>query len=164
MIYHLNRLMEAYTGASILQSEVLIPDVFILLLCHVANHTSSSTVWMDTGLSNNNTRIYINISQLVGHLDRNTINTLTALHAFTGSDFTAAFMVKGKLQALQLIMKSHNNAFRDAFYNLGHCDLSAPADFADIEKLYGLPKLSKSMMLGLLCFNRSMHPKSLVIQ
>ena len=27
-----------------------------------------------------------------------------------------------------------NNAFRDAFSNLGHCDLTTAADFADIEK------------------------------
>ena len=56
-------------------------------------------------------------------------------------------MGKGKLKALQLIMMYDNNAFRDAFSNLGHCDLVALADFADIEKftfaLYGLPKLSK---------------------
>ena len=71
---------------------------------------------MDTGLSSNNTRRYFNISQLVGHLDRNTTNALPALHAFTGSDYTAAFMSKGKLKALQLIMKSDNNAFRDAFF------------------------------------------------
>ena len=100
---------------------------------------------MDTSLRSNNTRRYI--SQLVGPLDINIINALPALHAFTGCDYNAAFMDKGKLKALQLIMKSDNNAFRDAFSNLGHGDLIVPADFADIDKftcaLYGLPKLSK---------------------
>ena len=102
---------------------------------------------MDTGLSSKKTRRYNNISQLVCHLDTNTINALPALHAFTGSDYTTAFMGKGKLKALQLIMKSDNNAFQDAFSNWGFCDLIAPADFADIENctcaLYGLPKFSK---------------------
>ena len=55
-------------------------------------------------------------------------------------------MGKGKLKALQSIMKSDNNTFRDAFSNLGHCDVIAPADFDDIEKstcaLYWLPKLN----------------------
>ena len=109
--YHLHRILEADTGESIV-IRIFDTDVFILLLYHVANHTSNSTVWMDTGLKSNNTGIYINISQPVSHMDRNTINTLPDLHAFTGSDYTAAFMGKGKLMALQLIMKSDNNSSR----------------------------------------------------
>ena len=102
---------------------------------------------MDTALSSNNTRGYINISQLVGYLDRNAINALLASHAFTCSDYTTAYKGKGKLKALQLIIKSENDAFQDAFSNLVHCDLIALSKLADIEKftcaLYGLPKLSK---------------------
>ena len=67
-------------------------------------------------------RRYINISQRVRHFNRNAINALPALHAFTGCDYTGAFMGNGKLKALQLIIKSDTNAFQDAFSNLGHCD------------------------------------------
>ena len=95
MIYHLHRILEADTGESIVIN--FDTDVSILLLYHVANHTSNSAVWMDTGLNSNNTRRSINISQLVGQLDRNTINSLPDLHAFTGPDYTAAFMGKGQV-------------------------------------------------------------------
>ena len=80
---------------------------------HVSNHTTSSTVWMDFGLSSNNTRnIYIYISQLVDHLPQDLIDALPALHAFTGSDYTASMMNKGKLQALELMMKSDISTHR----------------------------------------------------
>ena len=69
---------------------------------------------------------------------RKTMNAFPVyMHAFTGSITSPpAFMGKGKLKALQLIMISDNNAFQDTFFNLGrpNCDLIAPADFADIEK------------------------------
>ena len=84
---------------------------------------------------------------------------------FTGSDYTVAFMGKGKLKALQSIMKSDNNTFRDAFSNLGHCDVIAPADFDDIEKstcaLYGLPKLSKINDVRFVLFQQKYALKNL---
>ena len=74
-------------------------------------------------------------------------------------------MGKGKLMALQLIMKSDNNAFRDAFSNLGHCGVITRADFADIEKftcaLYGLPKLSKIIDTRFVLFQQNYAPKKL---
>ena len=48
-------------------------------------------------LSSNNTRRYINISQLVDHLPQDLIDAVPALHAFTGADYTAPMMNKGKL-------------------------------------------------------------------
>ena len=66
MMFHLHHILAANNGEyiSIRSSDI---EVFILLICHVSNHTTSSTVWMDFGLSSNNTRRYINISQLVDH-------------------------------------------------------------------------------------------------
>ena len=108
MMFHLHHILAANNGEyiSIRSSDT---EVFILLIYHVSNHTSSSTVWMDFGLSSNNTRRCIDISQLVDHLPQDLIDALPALmalHAFTGSDYTASMMNKGKLQALELMMKS----------------------------------------------------------
>lgn len=86
----------------------------ILLIYHVAEHTSSLTVW------NNNSKRYVNTSQLVGHLDLTIFGAFPALRAFTGSDYTSSFMSKGKVKvkALQLITK--HEVFREAFANLDH--------------------------------------------
>ena len=83
---HLHHILAANNGEyiSIRSSDI---EVFILLIYHVPNHTTSSTVWMDFGLSSNNVRRYINISQLVDHLLQELIDALSALHAFTGSQF-----------------------------------------------------------------------------
>ena len=86
------------TMVNIFPLEARDTDVFILIIYHVSNHTTSSTVWMDFGLSSNNTRRYIDISQLVDHLPQDLIDALPALHVFTGSDYAASMMNKGKLK------------------------------------------------------------------
>ena len=56
-------------------------------------------VWMDVGLSSNNTRRYIYISQLTHKLDSNVLKALPGINAFTGCDYTASFLqrkTKGK--------------------------------------------------------------------
>ena len=93
IMFHLHHILAANNGESI-PIRSFDTDVFILLIYHVSNHTTSSTVWMDFGLSSNNTRIYINISQLVDHLPHDLIDAQSALHAFTGSDYTASMMTK----------------------------------------------------------------------
>ena len=52
------------------------------------------------------------MSQLVDHLPQDLIDALPALHAFTGSDYTASMMNKGKLKALELMMKSDISTHR----------------------------------------------------
>ena len=81
IMFHLHHILIANNGESI-SIRSFDTDVFILLIYHVSNHTTSSTVLMDFGLNSNNTKIYINISQLVDHLPQDLID---ALHAFTGS-------------------------------------------------------------------------------
>ena len=46
-------------------------------------------------MSSNNTRRFINISQLANHIDKEVVAALSGLHAYTGSDYTASFMGKG---------------------------------------------------------------------
>lgn len=136
-------------------------DIFILLLYHISHMTDRTSVWMDVGLSTNNTRRYINISQLVDHLDENVLNGLPALHAFSGCDYTAAFMNKGKVRPFELMIK--NQEFSEAFAALG---TSADIDekIMDVlEKftcsLYGMPKLSKVNDVRLALFQQKYAPK-----
>ena len=58
IMFHLHHILAANNGESI-SIRSFDTDVFILLMYHVSNHTTSSTVWMDFGLSSNNTKIYI---------------------------------------------------------------------------------------------------------
>ena len=57
------------------------------------------------GLSSSNTRRYIHVSKLATTLDANVLKTLPGYHAFTGSDFTAAFMNKGKVRPFDIMYK-----------------------------------------------------------
>ena len=84
-------------------------DVFVLLLYHVNIMSSpdiTPKVWMDVGLSSNNTRRYINISQLTHKLDSNVLKALPGIHAFTGCDYTASFLNKGKVKSLEKMLKN----------------------------------------------------------
>ena len=118
-------------------------------------------VWMDVGLSSNNTRSYINISQLVGYMDVAVIDALPALHTFTGSDFSAFFMNKGKLRHLNLVIK--HPTFTAAFASFGRSDMVEETVTADIEKftctLYGMRRHNDINEVRLALFPQKYAPK-----
>ena len=89
---------------------------------------------MDVGLSSNNTRRYINISQLVGYLDVAVIDALPALHAFTGSDYSASFMHKEKLRPLDLVIK--HSTFTAAFASFDRSDMVEEVRLALFKQKY----------------------------
>ena len=95
-------------------------DVLVLLLFHVSQSTIKPIVWMDAGLSGNNTRRYINVTQLTENMESTFVNALPGFHAFSGSDYTASFMNKGKVKPLDLLQKQE--AFCEAFAQLGEKD------------------------------------------
>ena len=116
-------------------------DVFILLLYHA--HLLSSSLFMDVGLSSNNTRRTINISQLAKTIGVDICRALPGFHSFTGSDYTAAFLRKGKGRPYDVMVKSAK--FTQAFGDLGRCD-KVTIDTAVILKeivcaMYGQTKL-----------------------
>ena len=142
IIYHIQSILGTEQRISVRSSDT---DVFILLLYHVSQYDNpTSTVWMDIGLSSNNTRRYINIMQLVKRLDEAVIAALPSLHAFMGSDFTASFMNKGKVKAFGLLIRKKE--FVDAFATLGDSATILVTVGTTTEKLicalYGMPKLS----------------------
>ena len=71
-------------------------DLFIILLLHAS--TFSAHVWLDVGLSTNNTRRYVDITNFAQAMGSVLCSSVAALHAFTGCDFTSSFMRKGKLR------------------------------------------------------------------
>ena len=89
MVFHLCSMLNLQKTISVRTSDT---DVFILPIYHVSHYREcNSEVWMDVGLSANNTRRYINISAIVSHLEQPVIDALLALHAFTGSDYTSSW-------------------------------------------------------------------------
>ena len=66
-------------------------------------------VWMDAGLSGKNTRRYISTQKLMQDMDSETDDALPGLHALTGSDYTAAFMGKGKVRSFKLLIKKYHD-------------------------------------------------------
>ena len=118
-------------------------DVFVLLLYHVNIMSSpdiTPKVWMDVGLSSNNTRRYINISQLTHKLDSNVLKALPGIHAFTGCDYTASFLNKWKVKPLEKMLK--NDSMIRVFFSLGEVSFDI---IRGLEKfvcdLYSMPKL-----------------------
>ncbi|MES9906099.1 MAG: hypothetical protein ABW168_25905, partial [Sedimenticola sp.] len=117
-------------------------DVLVLLLYHVAKLRPETVVWMDAGLSGNNTRRSINITSILQKIDTTVIEALPALHAFTGSDYTSSFMNKGKIKPFDLVRKS--STYSKTFAQLGETDTISEDGMSSIEAfvcaLYGRPK------------------------
>ena len=114
MIFHAR-----YISEKSLQPAIVIrssdTDVFILLLYHSLH--LKAKLWMDTGTSSKNTRRTINITELAEVLTQEICLALPAFHAFTGSDYTAAFLRKGKVKLLMLM--GSNKQYIDSFSQPG---------------------------------------------
>ena len=90
-------------------------DVLIILLTH--KHALQANIWMDVGVSSNNTRRYIDVAKLADELGPDICNALAGYHAFTGCDYTASFFRKGKVRPLAIMEK--DDKFIEVFAKLG---------------------------------------------
>ncbi len=63
------------------------------------------------GKSTNNTRHYIDLTDLAQELGLSLCQALLGFHHFTGSDYSAAFFKKGKIRSLQIMEKSYVDIF-----------------------------------------------------
>ena len=116
-------------------------DILVILLHHM--HRLQCHLWMDVGLSGKNTRRYIDVSGLASVLGKSICDALPALHAFTGSDFTASFLRKGKVKPFELMTKSQ--VFQETFAKLGSDDFTDKVlDVIEqfVCALYGKPRIS----------------------
>lgn len=104
-------------------------DVFVLLLYH-QNYVNAK-FWMDTGTSSKNTRRMINVVELAQVLISPVCSALPAFHAFTGSDYTTAFLRKAKARPYNFMIK--NPKYLSAFTELGTSESVEPEVLAIIE-------------------------------
>lgn len=116
---------------------------------------------MDAGLTGKNTRRYISIHQLLEHIKPETVDALPGLHALTGSDYTAAFMDKGKVKPFKLMCKSTHHA--ESLAQLGEENAVSDELMRGIESfvcaLYGYPDLSDINTVRHLMFQAKCAPK-----
>ena len=88
-------------------------DIAITLSCNVEK-LENSHLWYDFGVDYNNSRKYIDITELAKNMK--SIKALPGTYAFAGKDYTPAFFKKGKFRPFQLIQK--NEKIADIFINL----------------------------------------------
>ena len=89
-------------------------DILALLLCHL--HRVNSNVWMEVGTRGRGTRRFINVSKIGAATGPSMCATLPGLHAFTGCDYTSAFVRKGRKKPFSIVRKSPR--FQKAFSSL----------------------------------------------
>lgn len=165
MIFHLYHIVSTTDSSTKINVRCNDTDVFILLMYHMAQmseiHGFMPKVWLDIGLSGKNSRRYIELHLLVDTLDNALINALPGYHAFTGCDYTASFMNKGKKRPLDLMLK--RELFTDAFRSLGEEENVSEDTCAALEiyvcALYGKHKQVKVDKARYLIFQQRYAPK-----
>ena len=144
-----------------LASEAATQMFLVLLLNYAGRAQNCFKLWIDAGLASTNSRRFINIAQLVGALESDVLEALPGLHAFTGSDFTAAFMNKGKQRPFELMMKS--KAFVRAFGKMGQEQNLSSDIFRDLEAsvcaLYGKLHMKSVNTVRFAMFQQHYAPK-----
>ena len=76
-------------------------DVAVILIHHSSKF--SSTLWMDTGTVSGRNRRYVNLTRIAENLGQKMCKALPAYHSFTGTDYTSAFVRKGKVKPLKIL-------------------------------------------------------------
>ena len=99
-------------------------DVLVILLANNESF-SSSHLWLEVGVSANNSRRYIDVSKLSQQLG-NSVHALPGLHAFTGCDYITSFCRLGKKKPFKVAMKDQQCI--DAFAALGRLPMPESAE------------------------------------
>ena len=80
----------------------------------------NSQLWYDAGTDHDNTREYVNISVLNENINYGT--ALAGAYGLIGNDYSPAIFGKGKVEPLEIMMKSQK--FTDAFATFGEIELT----------------------------------------
>ena len=119
-------------------------DVLVIMLYHCPKVISN--LWMDVGHSSSNTRRYINVTKLHKEIGVKVSAALPSFHAYSGSDFTSCFYMKGKVKPFDKMV--NDSQAQVAFSDLTSSDKIKAGTLKSLEKftakLYGCqnPKLS----------------------
>ncbi len=129
IIWHLHHIAQHTED---LQNEVIRcsdTDVLVTLFNYVGKY--SLNVWMDVGLRSSNNRRCIEVNKLGSVLGHSICDAFPAVHAFTGCDYTAAFVCKVKVRPFSLVQKS--TLFLKAIAALGESQDVTPETESAIE-------------------------------
>ena len=117
-------------------------DVLVILIYH-SNHFKCQ-LFMDVGSNDDNTRRYIHVTKLAESMENMSL-VLPALHAFTGCDYTASFLRRGKIKLYERVETSEE--LQELFCSYGSGDSQVEHLNQATEKLvcamYGKPKMEK---------------------
>ena len=87
-------------------------NILAILICN-QHKFEGMHIWMEVGNFANNSLRFIDMSLLVEHLGEELSKSIPAFHAFTGCDYSLAFVGKGKIRPFELLAKDpeYQNAF-----------------------------------------------------
>ena len=131
-------------------------DDLVILLFYMVN--TEGFVLMDVEHERNNTHRYVDVTKC-WELGSRLCSALPALHAFTGCEYTAGFLCKGKARPVDMAAKS--DQFLKAFGQLGtSADMEKSIEDAvgaSVCSSMGSPILPRETMHTILCSETKMH-------
>ena len=80
-------------------------DILVILIHHI--HRMKTNVWIETGTAGRGDRRYVDVTAIADSMGPKMCAALPAFHAYTGCDYTAAFIRKGKKRPFTLLEKDH---------------------------------------------------------
>lgn len=134
-------------------------DIAVILLHHC--HRIRTNLWMDVGTDGRGNRRFINLTAVANEIGPGLCAALPGLHAFTGCDYTTAFIRKGKKRPLKIAEETPS--FLNAFSALA----TETVDEATCEslkmytaKLYGCKKMMPLNRYRYMVFQKNFGPKN----
>ena len=79
--------------------------ILVITLCNMPKLFQGLKVWLDVGLTSNNTLRYIDVKEIHHSLGYRLCFALPGYHASTGCDFTVSFSREGKVNHLKKLRK-----------------------------------------------------------
>ena len=120
-------------------------DIAVIAINHASQLTMN--LWMETGTASNNSQRYICLTNIVAALGINMCKALPAFHAFSGCDYTSAFVRHGKV--LPLLKLEKNECAQTAFAKLADDGAISDDTIKGIEKftasIYGAKENCQSL-------------------
>ena len=136
------------------------PDTDLLILLVSYASAVAQPLYLDTGSGNK--RRLVDIKAIAHVLGPDICTALPAYHAFTGCDYTSAFVRKGKVKPLQILRNQPD--ILKAFKDLGNTPDIQPTQFVALERficaMYGQPKSNDTNTVRYKMFQQRYDVKS----
>ena len=160
LIWHAKHICESIPDRNII---IRANDTDVGLLIILLTHAHAFPhICYDCGLNSNNSRRYVDISLLAPNMGQNLCTSIAGFNAFTGSDYTASFLNKGKVRPLALMEKSVK--FMTTFGKLGESFSVARETIKELGtyvcNMYSKPKLTSVNKARQVLFNHYFAPKN----